>query len=118
MRAPYLSTTVLRQQDSGAGWTSNWTGAVAGIGANLVYPGLNSGGYAAAGPVGFPGALRDLPPQTTGVVYLSALVSGTSYANVTLYNGGTELIGRRRHESSCDRRAHLRFAPSALSWAL
>ncbi len=82
----------LRQQDSGAGWSSNWSVAPP-IGVNLVYPGLNSGGYAAGGPVNFPGALRDLPAQTTGVVYLSALISGTSYANVTLYNGASELLG-------------------------
>ena len=82
----------LSPQDSGGGWAGNWTVALPDA-VNLAYPGLNSGGYGAGGPVNFPGAYRDVPPQTTGVVYLSALVSGTSYANVTLYNGSSELIG-------------------------
>ncbi len=79
-----------RPSDSGTGWSTNWSVANPAV-ANLVYSPLNSGGNAAGSGAGQ--RFRTLSAaQTTGVVYVSALLKGGGYCNVTLYDSSQEKV--------------------------
>ncbi len=81
--------SVLNPTNSGMGWSGPWSRTLP-LADNLYYPGLKTCGQSAgAGPQVF----RNLATgQTTGVVYVAALVTGIGYANVALYDGTTEKV--------------------------
>ncbi|WP_345738783.1 cadherin repeat domain-containing protein, partial [Prosthecobacter algae] len=79
-----------RPSDSGNGWSTNWSVANPAV-ANLVYPPLNSGGQAAGSGAGQ--RFRTLGvAQTTGVVYVSALLKGGGYCNIALFDNSLEKV--------------------------
>ena len=85
----YAEDSIRNRGTSGTGWASSWTVPL-GIAPGLTYPGLSTdGGSVSAMPPTF----RTLStPQTTGIVWVSALVTGPSYANIGFYSGGQEKL--------------------------
>ena len=86
----YAEDSIRNRTNSGTGWAGGWTVPL-NIAPGLTYPGLSTdGGSVSAMPAQ---TFRSLStPQTTGIVWVSALVTGGGYANIGLFSGGQEKL--------------------------